>query len=204
MAQYKYERTENPPETANSRYSTVIGRAANASGNSYRGEASGTYRRQVQAPMGGNRYGHLTVVEGTSARVLAEPERRELPYEDRKSAEAKRTKEHRMPMNLPTVVFLAAAVICTASICIMYLQLQSSVTVYTKNIAALEKEYEALVAENDALEMSIQTYTDYAYVYQIATEELGMAMPTQEQIITFQQSQSEYVIQYDEIPAVEN
>lgn len=204
MAQYKYERTETHTEAESSRYSTVIGRAANASVNSYRGEASGTYRRQVQAPMGGNRYGHLTVVEGTSARVLAEPERRERPYEDKKAAEAKRTKEHRMPMNLPTVVFLAAAVICTASISIMYLQIQNNVTVRTKNIAALEKEYEALVAENDTLELSIQTYTDFAYVYQIATEELGMRVPTQEQIITFQQSQSEYVIQYDEIPAAEN
>lgn len=185
MAQYRYERTEDYRQ------------------NTYRGESSGSYSRQVQAPMGG--YGrNFHVVDGTAARVLEEqPEYRERRYRSRQEMEETKARERRMPMNLPTVLFLAVAMICTACICILYVCIQNNVTVRTKNIATLEKQYAALVEANDAMELNIQQHTDYAYVYKVATEELGMQVPTAEQIRTFQQSQSEYVVQYEEIPEAE-
>lgn len=103
-------------------------------------------------------------------------------------------------MDLPFVIMLTAASIATLFLCINYLRLQSSVTTKLKNIETLEKEIDNLKTENDALETRINTSMDLDYIYQVATEELGMVYANKDQIRLYKKTESEYVRQYENVP----
>ena len=175
----------------------ISGRSTTREANSYRGESTGRYTRQLQDPAGMTR---IHLVEGSTARQLAEPKRRERHFDDRETAQRKAKNVARMPMNLPMAALMAALLVVVVLTGVYYLQLKSDVTVQSKNVVALEKEYEALVDANDQKEMEIAPLSDYAHIYQVATEELGMQTPTSDQVRTFTSEDSEYVIQYESIP----
>ncbi len=112
----------------------------------------------------------------------------------------RRNQEKALQMDLPFLVMLTIAAILTLYLCVNYLKIQSSITSRIHNIETYEKELEVLKSENDALETSINTYVDLDYVYQVATEELGMVYANKNQIIMYNKTESEYVRQYDDIP----
>ena len=68
------------------------------------------------------------------------------------------------------------------------------------HIKDLELELDALKDENDTLETRINTAVDLDYVYKVATEELGMVYANKDQVLLYQQTESEYVRQYEDIP----
>ena len=100
----------------------------------------------------------------------------------------------------PYVMALTLAAIITLAICMQYLALRSSITSRLGNIEKLEREVEALRAENDALETSINTYVDLDYIYDVATKELGMVYANKDQILLYDKTESEYVRQYEDVP----
>lgn len=114
--------------------------------------------------------------------------------------QVKRNQEKALQMNLPYVMMLTLASVCTLYLCVNYLHLQSSITSRIHNIETLEKELEALKSENDALETDINTSLDLDYVYRIATQELGMVYADKSQVILYNKTESEYVRQYEDIP----
>lgn len=128
--------------------------------------------------------------------VTREPKRVRKPVD----YTVRRNQEKALQMDLPFLVMLTIAAILTLYLCVNYLQVQSSITSRIHNIETYEKELEVLKSENDALETSINTYVDLDYVYQVATEELGMVYANKDQIITYNKTESEYVRQYDDIP----
>ena len=95
---------------------------------------------------------------------------------------------------------MGVVVMIAAVICLDYLKLQSSVSSRLHNIAVLENEYEDVQEKNLALELSIDTYEDYAHIYDVATKELGMQPANEDQIVPFDLEESEYVKQYEAIP----
>ena len=90
--------------------------------------------------------------------------------------------------------------ICTLYICVSYLKLQSSVTARLNHIESLEESIEKLKGDNDALLTRINTSVDLDYVYQVATEELGMVYANKDQVRLYNKTESEYVRQYEDIP----
>ena len=138
-------------------------------------------------------------VAGTAARQLAVPQQH-VKHEKRHTVTVGRNQEKALPMDLPFVIMLTIAAICTLYLCVSYLQLQSTVAARLKNIEALEKSIETLKAENDALETRINTSVDLDYVYQVATEELGMVYANKNQVRLYNRTESEYVRQYEDIP----
>ena len=148
-------------------------------------------------------------VSGTAARKLAavrEPQSQlERPVRQEKTNRVsavtiRRNREKALQMDLPYVIALTAAVVCALYLCVNYLQLQSSITAKLKNIETLEKEIETLKTNNDALETRIETSVDLDYVYQVATEELGMVYANKDQVRLYDKTESEYVKQYEDIP----
>lgn len=127
--------------------------------------------------------------------VIREPKRVKRP-----DYTVRRNQEKALQMDLPFLVMLTIAAILTLYLCVNYLKIQSSITSRIHNIETYEKELEVLKSENDALETSINTYVDLDYVYQVATEELGMVYANKNQIIMYNKTESEYVRQYDDIP----
>lgn len=139
-------------------------------------------------------------VNGTAARQLEMPERPHVKNEKRHTVTARRNQEKALPMDLPFVIMLTVAAICTLYLCVNYLQLQSNVAARLNNIEALEKSIETLKADNDALETRIHTSVDLDYVYKVATEELGMVYANKNQVRLYNRTESEYVRQYEDIP----
>ena len=139
-------------------------------------------------------------VSGTAARQLNLPERSIIRQEERHTVTTRRNQEKALPMDLPYVILLTFAAICTLYLCVNYLQLQSTVAARLNHIEALEKSIETIKADNDALETRINTSVDLDYVYQVATEELGMVYANKNQVRLYNRTESEYVRQYEDIP----
>ena len=138
-------------------------------------------------------------VVGNTARQLHVQER-EYFHEERHAVTPRRGQERALPMELPFVIMLTIAAICTLYLCVSYLQLQSSITARLDHIEYLEERIETLKADNDALETRINTSVDLDYVYKVATEELGMVYANKNQVRLYNKTESEYVRQYEDIP----
>lgn len=188
-------RTYTRSESARSTSRPIQGRSTNT----FRGESTGSYTRQLQDPVG---MGKLSIIEGSAARQL-EPERRERPYDDRESQRRKASNAVRLPMSLPVMIAMTFGIICVGALSVIYLQMRTDVTVSSKQVVALEKQYEELADSNDKLELSIVPLTDYSYIYEAATE-LGMQTPDASQILTYDADESEYIVQYESIPSSED
>ena len=112
----------------------------------------------------------------------------------------RRNQERAMYMDLPYVIILTLASICTLYLCVNYLHIQSAITARMHNIEAMEEKLEKMRTENDALETSINTSIDLNEIYEIATKELGMVYAKKDQVLLYDKTESEYVRQYEDIP----
>ena len=137
-------------------------------------------------------------IHGTGAEKLAPSEREERLQRKRRQDvgrsvkrqhRIRRNQERAMYMDLPYVIMLTLASICTLYLCVNYLHLQ-----------AREEKREKMRTENDALETSINTSIDLNEIYEIATKELGMVYAKKDQVLLYDKTESEYVRQYEDIP----
>ncbi|MFT4005355.1 MAG: cell division protein FtsL [Lacrimispora sp.] len=149
-------------------------------------------------------YGNTAYVQGNTVRkVMPAQVPVNTPDEIRRPSvnhRVRRNREKALQMDLPYVILLTIAAVCTLCLCVNYLHLQSSITASIHGIEEKETELEHLKAENDALEMSINTSVDLDHVYKVATEELGMVYANKDQILHYDKTESEYVRQNEDIP----
>ena len=149
-------------------------------------------------------YGNTAYVQGNTVRKVRPahmpvhtPDEKRRPSVNHR---VRRNREKALQMDLPYVILLTIAAVCTLCLCVNYLHLQSSITASIHGIEDKETELEHLKAENDALEMSINTSVDLDHVYKVATEELGMVYANKDQILHYDKTESEYVRQNEDIP----
>lgn len=143
---------------------------------------------------------YTTYVDGNAVRkaAVAEPVRRREPQADpRKAAraQAKRNRENAKRMTPGFVAFLAMASVAFVLICTQYLQAQALVTANASQIEQLEGDLRDLRTANNYHENELEALTDINHIYEVATGELGMVYPSQDQLITYDSSTSEYVRQ---------
>ena len=69
-----------------------------------------------------------------------------------------------------------------------------------KEITQLQEQLNELKENNDRKQLAIDTSVDFNYIYDIATNDLGMIHADAEQVISYESGESEYVIQYSDIP----
>ena len=103
-------------------------------------------------------------------------------------------------MELPALVILVIAVCFVVALGARFLTLRSSVDMHLASIRKMETALETIRTENDALEQSIDTSVDLAHVYNVAVGKLGMVHAGQENVVTYEKTESEYVRQYERIP----
>ncbi|MBS5283497.1 MAG: septum formation initiator family protein [Clostridiales bacterium] len=170
--------------------------------------ASGN-RQTAAYAAGGRRQGNIRYIEGAAAPKLAPVPERPAPQRKKKpssgtsvraSHQIRRNQERAMYMDLPYIILLTIASVCTLYLCITYLHVQSSITARMHNIELQEAKLERLKAENDALETNINTSIDLNEIYEIATKELGMVYAKKDQVLLYDKTESEYVRQYEDIP----
>ncbi len=144
------------------------------------------------------------VVEGNTVRREERRQTRPVPEQEKKKtlgrAALRRNRERAQRIGIPSMALMAAAAGAVVLLCVNYLQVQAGITASQKNIGQLESQLETLRTDNRALETRIGSLVDLDYIYQVATEELGMTYPSQGQVIYYEKSESEYVRQYEDIP----
>mgnify|MGYP004462476219 CR=1 FL=1 len=94
---------------------------------------------------------------------------------------------------------MAAAMAAIFIVLARYISLNVAMTQKSKQVSNLRKELSTITMENDNMEMAINSSIDYDYIYKVATEELGMVYASQNQIVTYDSEDSEYVVQYKDV-----
>lgn len=112
----------------------------------------------------------------------------------------RRKPKQSLGIDLFSVLILTAAIAVTLYTCIDYLKVQTQVTEQNKEIAQLEHSLVKLQNQNKDALAKINTSLDLNYIYEVATKELGMVYPNENQVITYKSNLSDYVRQYEEIP----
>lgn len=147
-------------------------------------------------------------IDGNTVRVaepVREPARRvrrpaaPAPQLKPRYMEAERTASVSIPLGMS--LMLMAAVIAALFIGYRYITLKSSLEIHVRDIRVLESRLETLINDNDAIERSIDTSVDLNYVYDVAVNRLGMIQAGRNNIISYEKTESEYVRQYEDIPA---
>ena len=126
-------------------------------------------------------YRSAAYVQGNTVRKL-EPARvpvRRSPDEVRRPAvnhKVRRNREKALQMDLPYVIMLTIAAVCTLCLCVNYLHLQSSITTRIHTIESLESELETLKTENDALQTNINTSVIWIMCTRLLQRNLAWSM----------------------------
>lgn len=98
------------------------------------------------------------------------------------------------------VFMVAAACVCILACSVMYVHAKTEMTGLTKSVSSLQTSLETIRQENQDLQNEISTCTSLDTIRKKATKELGMVPADDSQIIYYDQSDSEYVRQKDDIP----
>ncbi len=146
--------------------------------------------------------------EGNTVRVMRPeemPSRREKTYRDeqeeqRRKARIRRNRDKALQMSPSFVLFVSLAAVCVLFVCVRYMRVQTSIVSTMNAIEEAEAQLEEIKADNDLLAAQIRTNVDLDEIYRVATEELGMVRPNDDQILYYDKTESEYVRQYESIP----
>ncbi len=128
----------------------------------------------------------------------------------KKSLDQKKREEYRaiasknrakaLKMDMPYVIFLGIAMAITLSACVVYLNLQLTLTQRSTEISTLKSELTTITNENVAAQERMSRGIDLENVYDLATNTYGMVPITKNDIIEYDDNNSDYVQQYSEIP----
>ncbi|MBR5765427.1 MAG: cell division protein FtsL, partial [Lachnospiraceae bacterium] len=97
------------------------------------------------------------------------------------------------------ILFLTFAMVCTVAICIQYLMMRAQMTNMVKELSALEITLNELKAENDDTENRIKGAVDLEEIKYRAMNELGMQYANEDQIVSYECEDTDYVRQLVDI-----
>ena len=96
--------------------------------------------------------------------------------------------------------FIACAMVAMLFTCVKFIANKNKKYENDAELARLQSEYTALKEQNDLKKLAIDTGIDYNNIYNRAVGELGMVYATDEQLIRYDRGESEYVMQFGEMP----
>lgn len=150
----------------------------------------------------GNEYVH-----GNTVRKLEERQEYERRVNEPVSTPRKKEEAHaRAKGNLAqgwdivSLLFMVAAISIALFVCVSYLEVQQNTTSMSKKIASMESEILKLKNQNDAAYNKIESSVDLSYIYDVATNELGMVHADKEQVQSYENKKSDFVRQYGDVP----
>lgn len=151
-------------------------------------------------------------IDGNNARQLyVVPDYSDEEYSKRRTRDnrqvkrqVRRRQERVKSMGLGQLLVLTLAIGATLFVCIDYLRVQSDITAMSRNVATMESDLLNLKNQNDAAEQRIDSSIDLAYIFEVATKELGMVYASGNQVIMYDSSKDDYVRQYDDIPPADD
>ena len=154
--------------------------------------------------MENRKYNNMNYIYGSAApKREYEPVREPRREEKRRQAVREQASAHEAKM--PKIggfftAFIAASVAVTLGACVMYINNINTQSEQAKEIRALEEQLAELKEANDNKQIAIDTSVDFNYIYSVAVEELGMVHASKDQVISYESGESEFVIQYSDVP----
>lgn len=148
-------------------------------------------------------------IEGNAARKLntvpqreVRPERRQATQPERKTnARIERNAKRAKAFDLRYTMALVVATVCLFGACVNMLFLQADITEQRRQIATLESNLNDLKDTNDETSKRLESSVDLTKVYDFATTELGMVYPGNDQVVSYEASNPDYVKQFKDVPA---
>ena len=149
-------------------------------------------------------YKTMNFIYGSAAPKREYEPVREPRREEKKRQDVRRHVATREVKN-PTIgglftAFIAMSVAVTLGACVMYINNINTQSEQAKEIAVLEEQLAELKEANDNKQIAIDTSVDFNYIYSVAVEELGMVHASKDQVISYESGESEFVIQYSDVP----
>ena len=135
-------------------------------------------------------------VYGNTVRKTAPERQRRSDLTPVRGGNIKRSTEKRGVVNAGYMLFLTLMMCVTGYFCVSYLNLTSSITNDLSTIAKLEAEVNSLKAENDDYENRINGTVDLEEIKKKAMNDLGMQYASEDQIISYESDDTDYVRQY--------
>ena len=138
-------------------------------------------------------------------RVVEAPQRETRQQELPSYAKVRRVKPNQgmaLAMNPGFAVFLGLSVLITLAACVMMLSMQAKVTNQGNTITKLQAEIETLTDDNNAYEARINSSVNLEQIRDVAMNQLGMVYPTDGQVVYYDQTEADYVRQYQDVPEV--
>lgn len=132
--------------------------------------------------------------------TLPDKQHEVIKKENERSRQIRRNRERALSMNAGSVAFLALAVCITLIGCVKYLTLQAEITERMNYISSLDSELSDLKSDNDETYNRINASLDLDEIKRIAIDELGMVYASQDQVVLYDNQESDYVRQFDDIP----
>ncbi len=141
-------------------------------------------------------------IEHRKQRVTRELEQKRAEEERKKHrlAAVRRNQARELSLGKSYVLLLTILGVLTGFIALVYIQLQTDVTVHLKNISRIESELEDVRADNAAIQKRIDTATDLKHIKDVAMNQFGMKYAGEDQIVYYTVENSNYMNQYSEIP----
>ena len=107
-----------------------------------------------------------------------------------------------LAMNPGFAIFLGFSVLVTLAACVLMLSMQAKVTNQGNTITKLQSQIETLTDDNNAYEARINSSVDLDQIRDVAMNQLGMVYPTEGQVVYYDQTEADYVRQYQDVPEV--
>ncbi len=122
------------------------------------------------------------------------------PQKVKKRKTAKKTKIKKQPLRFGYIVALTFSVAAIIASLIMYVSIQADILNSVNTIASMEEELNSLKLANDETYTKLLSSVDLKKIKYIAITELGMTYADEGQVVTYSGSDSDYCIQYSDIP----
>ncbi|MBR6897840.1 MAG: hypothetical protein IKN24_06690 [Lachnospiraceae bacterium] len=122
------------------------------------------------------------------------PARRSLTREEQKKMMRAKS------FNLPSIIVIAIFMIAAAYSCFLFVGAQGELNKHLSNVKALRSELQTITERNDIRLNDVETGIDYTEIYDYAITQLGMSQPRKDQVVWYDATESEYVVQYEKIP----
>lgn len=152
-----------------------------------------------------NRY-YKYYTEGNAVRrVRPDSDVYENPLREERRRQSKRSsrksQKELSSINMASCVILIFAITITLFTCIDFIKIQAEVSSLNTRIIQSEKELSNLKDENRIRKAQLDASVDLNEIYDVASNELGMVVPNDDQVIYFESVKSGFVKQYENIPA---
>lgn len=99
-----------------------------------------------------------------------------------------------------SAIVLSLALACVFYFGLQYLTLDTKIEDMNRSVNNLSKTYASMQLRNDEAYKAVDDTVSISQVYKTAIKDLGMVLPTDDQIVTYQYNEEGYVRQYETLP----